>query len=69
MSLLLTGGTGFTKAAANYAISLKAQEVASKQGYEQVLWLDGVHRKYIDEVGAMNVFFVVGGVQNRFHPS
>ena len=57
----VTGGTGFTKAAANYAISLKAQEEASKSGYEQVLWLDGVHRKYIEEVGAMNVFFVVDG--------
>ena len=57
----VTGGTGFTKAAANYAISLKAQEEAAKSGYEQVLWLDGVHRKYIEEVGAMNVFFVVDG--------
>lgn len=57
----VTGGTGFTKAAANYAISMKAQEVAEEQGYAQVLWLDGVHRKYIDEVGAMNVFFVVDG--------
>ncbi|MBQ9208527.1 MAG: branched-chain amino acid aminotransferase [Oscillospiraceae bacterium] len=57
----VTGGTGFTKAAANYAISLKAQEVAAEQGYEQVLWLDGVHRKYIEEVGAMNVMFVVDG--------
>ena len=49
----VTGGTGFTKAAANYAISMKAQEVAEEQGYAQVLWLDGVHRKYIDEVGAI----------------
>jgi len=57
----VTGGTGFTKAAANYAISLKAQEEADKVGYEQVLWLDGVHRKYIEEVGAMNVFFVIDG--------
>ncbi len=57
----VTGGTGFTKAAANYAISLKAQQEAENQGYAQVLWLDGVHRKYIDEVGAMNVFFVVDG--------
>ena len=57
----VTGGTGFTKAAANYAISMKAQEVAEEQGYAQVLWLDGVHRKYIDEVSAMNVFFVVDG--------
>ena len=57
----VSGGTGFTKAAANYAISLKAQDEAEKQGYAQVLWLDGVHKKYIDEVGAMNVFFVVDG--------
>lgn len=57
----VTGGTGFTKAAANYAISLKAQEESERQGYEQVLWLDGVHRKYIEEVGAMNVFFVIDG--------
>ena len=57
----VTGGTGFTKAAANYAISLKAQEEADKVGYEQVLWLDGVHRKYIEEVGAMNVMFKVNG--------
>jgi branched-chain amino acid aminotransferase len=56
----VVGGTGFTKAAANYAISLKAQEEAEKEGYIQVLWLDGVHRKYIEEVGAMNVFFVIG---------
>lgn len=57
----VTGGTGFTKAAANYAISLKAQADAELQGYSQVLWLDGVKRKYIEEVGAMNVFFVVNG--------
>ena len=57
----VTGGTGFTKAAANYAISLKAQEEADKVGYEQVLWLDGIEHKYVDEVGAMNVFFVIDG--------
>ncbi len=57
----VAGGTGFTKAAANYAISLKAQDESEKQGYEQVLWLDGVHRKYVEEVGSMNVFFVVDG--------
>ncbi len=56
----VVGGTGFTKAGANYAISLKAQEEAEKEGYIQVLWLDGVERKYIEEVGAMNVFFVIG---------
>ena len=53
------GGMGFTKAAANYASSLKAQEDAHKLGYSQVLWLDGVERKYIEEVGTMNVFFVI----------
>lgn len=56
------GGTGIAKAGGNYAASLKGQEKAEKMGYAQVLWLDGVHRKYIDEVGAMNVFFVIDGV-------
>ncbi len=56
-----TGGTGYTKAAANYAISLKAQDESAKQGYAQVLWLDAVKRKYVEEVGAMNVFFVIDG--------
>jgi len=55
------GGIGFTKAAANYAISLKGQEKAKKLGYTQVLWLDGVERKYIEEVGTMNVFFKIDG--------
>lgn len=53
------GGTGFVKAAANYAISMKAQDEAEKQNYSQVLWLDGIEQKYIEEVGAMNVFFVM----------
>jgi len=55
------GGIGFTKATANYAISLKGQEKAKKLGYTQVLWLDGVERKYIEEVGTMNVFFKIDG--------
>ncbi|MCC8192113.1 MAG: branched-chain amino acid aminotransferase [Ruminococcus sp.] len=55
------GGTGFAKTAANYAISLAGQEEASKQDYEQVLWLDGVERKYVEEVGSMNIFFVIDG--------
>lgn len=55
------GGMGFTKTAGNYAASLKAQDEAEKQGYTQVLWLDGVERKYIEEVGTMNVFFKIGG--------
>lgn len=52
------GGIGFAKTGGNYAASLKAQQDAV--GYSQVLWLDGVERKYIEEVGAMNVFFVIG---------
>lgn len=55
----VAGGTGFTKAGANYAISLKGQEEAEKQGYVQTLWLDGVERKYVEEVGSMNVFFII----------
>lgn len=52
------GGIGYAKTGGNYAASLKAQQDA--EGYSQVLWLDGVERKYIEEVGAMNVFFVIG---------
>ncbi|GAB2548850.1 branched-chain amino acid aminotransferase [Gracilibacillus alcaliphilus] len=55
------GGTGEAKTAGNYASSLKAQEVVAKEGYEQVLWLDGIEKKYIEEVGSMNVFFKVNG--------
>jgi len=54
------GGTGFAKTPGNYAASLKAQEIAYEKGYVQVLWLDGVERKYIEEVGSMNVFFKIG---------
>ncbi|MGI6084124.1 MAG: branched-chain amino acid aminotransferase [Acetivibrionales bacterium] len=54
------GGLGEAKASANYAASLKAQQMAAKQGFTQVLWLDGVERKYVEEVGTMNVFFVIG---------
>ena len=49
------------KTGGNYAASLRAGDRAEKQGYSQVLWLDGVHRKYIEEVGAMNVMFKVNG--------
>jgi len=55
------GGTGEVKAGANYAASLKAGLEAKKKGYDQVLWLDGVERRYIEEVGAMNMFFAYGG--------
>lgn len=55
------GGTGFAKTAANYAISLAGQEEAHQQDYEQVLWLDGVEQRYVEEVGSMNIFFVIDG--------
>lgn len=55
------GGTGYAKCGGNYAASNRAGERAEQQGYSQVLWLDGVERKYIEEVGAMNVMFKIGG--------
>ena len=55
------GGTGMAKTGGNYAASLRAGNRAEQKGYTQVLWLDGVHRKYIEEVGAMNVMFKVAG--------
>lgn len=55
------GGTGEAKTAGNYAASLKAQEIVEAQGFTQVLWLDGVEKKYIEEVGSMNVFFKIDG--------
>ena len=55
------GGTGYTKCGGNYAASLRAGQAAEEKGYVQVLWLDGVERKYVEEVGAMNVMFKVGG--------
>lgn len=53
------GGVGEAKTAGNYAASLYASEEASSKGYTQVLWLDGVEKKYIEEVGSMNIFFVI----------
>ena len=55
------GGTGYTKCGGNYAASIAAQVKAEKAGYTQVLWLDGVHRKYVEEVGTMNAMFVIDG--------
>ncbi|MFZ5590404.1 MAG: branched-chain amino acid aminotransferase [Bacillota bacterium] len=55
------GGLGHVKTPGNYAASLKAAEEAKKQKYTQVLWLDGVELKYIEEVGTMNIFFVIDG--------
>lgn len=55
------GGTGDTKCGGNYAASIRAGAQAEEKGYAQVLWLDGVERKYIEEVGSMNVLFKIGG--------
>lgn len=55
------GGMGFAKTGGNYAASLHSQDDAHKLNYSQVLWLDGVEQKYIEEVGAMNIFFVIDG--------
>jgi branched-chain amino acid aminotransferase len=54
------GGVGAAKTAGNYAASLFAAEEAKHAGFTQVLWLDGVHRKYIDEVGTMNIMVKIG---------
>ena len=55
------GGLGEANTPANYAASLYAGEQAHAQGYTQVLWLDGVEQQYIEEVGSMNIFFVISG--------
>ena len=55
------GGMGFAKTGGNYAASLIAQQKAHDAANSQVLWLDGVERKYIEEVGAMNIFFKIAG--------
>lgn len=55
------GGTGQVKCGGNYAASLAAQYKAKELGYSQVLWLDGAERKYVDEVGTMNVMFKIDG--------
>lgn len=56
------GGIGEAKTGGNYVASLASQVKAHDEGYSQVLWLDGVYRKYIEEVGAMNIFFKINGV-------
>ncbi len=55
------GGTGYTKCGGNYAGSLRAGERAEALGFSQVLWLDGMEQKYIEEVGSMNVLFKING--------
>ncbi|MCL2492685.1 MAG: branched-chain amino acid aminotransferase [Clostridiales bacterium] len=55
------GGTGFAKIGGNYVMGLKSQEKAEEMGFSQVLWLDGVERRYVEEIGTSNAFFVIGG--------
>ena len=54
------GGVGQAKTAGNYAASLYATNLANQEGYTQVMWLDGVELKYVEEVGSMNIFFAIG---------
>jgi len=66
------GGTGAAKTGGNYAASLAAGRKAQERGFEQVLWLDAIHRRFVEEVGAMNIFFVAGGRRHatrRSHPN
>ncbi len=55
------GGTGTAKTGGNYAASLKASYEAAQKGFDQVLWLDGRENRYVEEVGAMNMMFVIDG--------
>lgn len=55
------GGTGEAKAAGNYAAAIRPTELAKAKGYDQVLWLDAIEHKYIQEVGTMNIFFKIDG--------
>lgn len=54
------GGIGFTKAAGNYGASMYPDQLIKKMGYDQILWTDGFEHKYVQEIGTMNVFFVIG---------
>ncbi|HYM93977.1 MAG TPA: aminotransferase class IV, partial [Chitinophagaceae bacterium] len=54
------GGVGFAKAAGNYGGSMLATAEAKKKGYDQVLWMDAIEHKYVQEIGTMNVFFIIG---------
>jgi branched-chain amino acid aminotransferase len=59
------GGTGAAKAGGNYAASLVAQAQAAEQGCDQVVWLDAIERRWIEEMGGMNLYFVYGGEDGR----
>jgi branched-chain amino acid aminotransferase len=55
------GGTGYAKTAGNYARTLQPAEEIAKKGYHQILWLDGIEKKYLQEIGTMNIFVVIDG--------
>lgn len=63
------GGTGFAKAAGNYAASLYPSKLAQEQGYHQLLWTDAIEHAYIEESGTMNAVFVIDGVLTSPHTS
>jgi len=58
----VAGGTGYAKAAGNYAGSLYPTKLANEMGYDQLIWTDGKEHKYIEEAGTMNLFFIINGV-------
>lgn len=55
------GGTGFAKTAGNYARAIQPVEEINKRGYQQILWLDGIDKKYLQEIGTMNIFVIIDG--------
>jgi branched-chain amino acid aminotransferase len=56
----VAGGVGEAKVAGNYAASLMPAHLARQEGYDQIMWLDAIHHKFVQEVGTMNIFFVIG---------
>ena len=56
------GGVGYAKAAGNYGAAMMPTQEVQKMGYDQLLWLDGIHHRYFQEIGTMNIFFVMDGV-------
>lgn len=56
------GGTGFAKAAGNYAACMMPMKEVQQKGYDQILWLDGIHHRYLQEIGTMNIFVIIDGI-------
>lgn len=56
------GGVGFAKCAGNYGATMMPAREVRKMGYDQILWLDGIHHRYLQEIGTMNIFVVIDGV-------